>query len=70
MAPAARGTAVGLFAVSLFLGQSLGVALAAQVGPQVGFGPVIVASGTLMVALGAALAAALRRHPPPGEPGR
>ncbi len=70
MAPAARGTAVGLFAVSLFLGQSVGVALAAQVGPRVGFGPVIVASGTLMVALGAALAAALRRHPPPGEPGR
>lgn len=62
LAPRARGTAIGLFAVSLFVGQSLGVTLAAGLGGLFGHAPVIVAAGLGMAALGAWTGAALARR--------
>jgi predicted MFS family arabinose efflux permease len=62
MAPAARGSAVALFAAALFLGQSVGVTLAAGLAGVVGAGPVIGLSGATMFALGVWFASALRRR--------
>jgi YNFM family putative membrane transporter len=63
LAPQARATAVGLFAVAIFTGQSVGVAAAASVSPALGYGTVIVASGVLMALMGAALGSAIARRP-------
>jgi len=62
MAPAVRGTAVSLFASSFFLGQSLGVTLAAQILAASGIVPMllIAAIGTPLV--GSTLAWLLARH--------
>ncbi|MCG2579015.1 MFS transporter [Dechloromonas sp. XY25] len=62
MAPAVRGTAVSLFASSFFLGQSLGVMLAARILAVSGIVPMllIAAAGTPLV--GGALASLLVRH--------
>jgi len=63
MVPAARGTAVSLFAASLFLGQSLGVLLAATLVARIGSVAVILIGGTVLVAVGSFFAYALhRRH--------
>lgn len=55
LAPAARATAVGLFAVALFAGQSMGVALASALGALVGHERVLVGAGLILAALMAAL---------------
>ncbi|MBS1131426.1 MAG: Major facilitator superfamily 1 [Proteobacteria bacterium] len=62
MAPAVRGTAVSLFASSFFLGQSLGVTLAAHILAASGIVPMllIAAIGTPLV--GSTLAWLLARH--------
>lgn len=62
MAPAVRGTAVSLFASSFFLGQSLGVMLAAHILAGSGIVPMllIAAAGTPLV--GGTLAWLLARH--------
>lgn len=60
MAPAARGSAVALFAASLFLGQSAGVSLAANLAGWWGGGPVIGACGAVMLVLGLWFAARLK----------
>jgi len=62
MAPAARGTAVSLFAASLFLGQSIGVLLAAALVGRIGSTAVILLGGGVLVAVGGYFAAALRRR--------
>jgi YNFM family putative membrane transporter len=62
MAPAARGTAVSLFASSMFMGQSAGVLLAAALADRFGSGQVIAVSGVLLMALGFIFARALRRR--------
>jgi MFS transporter, YNFM family, putative membrane transport protein len=62
MAPAARGTAVSLFAAALFMGQSVGVLLAAALVERVGSGAAIAMGGVMMFALGAFFARALRRR--------
>jgi YNFM family putative membrane transporter len=62
MAPTARGTAVSLFASSLFMGQSAGVLLAAALVDRFGSGQVIAVGGVLLMALGFAFARALRRR--------
>jgi len=62
MAPLARGTAVSLFAASLFLGQSLGVWLAAGFADRYGGGVVITVGGAVLFVLGLFVARALRRH--------
>jgi predicted MFS family arabinose efflux permease len=62
MAPAARGTAVSLFASALFLGQSVGVLLAAGLTERIGSGTVIALAGGVLVAIGCFFAQALRRR--------
>jgi len=62
MAPAARGTAVSLFASCLFIGQAAGVLLAANLIALVGSGAVIALGGGGIMALGFLLARGLRRR--------
>ncbi len=62
MAPAARGTAVSLFASFLFLGQSIGVLLAAALVGLLGSTAVIALGSAVLVAVGLYFAAALHRR--------
>jgi predicted MFS family arabinose efflux permease len=62
MAPAARGTAVSLFAMALFTGQSVGVLLAAALMTRIGSAWVIALSGAAMFGMGWAFAQALKRR--------
>lgn len=62
MTPAARGTAVSLFASALFLGQSVGVLLAASLVERIGSGVVIALGGGVLSAVGLFFAQALRRR--------
>jgi predicted MFS family arabinose efflux permease len=62
MAPAARGTAVSLFASFLFLGQSIGVLLAAGLVGLLGSTAVIAGGSAVLVAVGLYFASALRRR--------
>lgn len=62
MAPGARGTAVSLFASFLFLGQSVGVVVAASLIAQIGTGAVVALGGAVMAAEGVFFAWALRRR--------
>jgi predicted MFS family arabinose efflux permease len=62
MAPTARGTAVSLFASALFLGQSVGVLLAAALVERIGSGAVMALGGGVMFAVGAFFSRALRRR--------
>ena len=62
MAPEARGTAVSLFSSFLFLGQSLGVVLAAAFIDRLGSSAVIALGGVAMAAEGVYFAWALRRR--------
>lgn len=61
MAPAARGTAVALFSSALFLGQSLGVLLAADLIERIGSAAVIAGGGLVVLLLGFYLARAMQR---------
>jgi YNFM family putative membrane transporter len=61
MAPEARGTAVSLFASFLFLGQSLGVVLAAALIDRIGTSAVVALGGGVMAVEGAYFAWVLRR---------
>lgn len=62
MAPAARGTAVSLFASALFMGQSVGVLLAANLVGRYGSTAVIACGSAVLVAVGLFFAQALRRR--------
>ena len=62
MAPGARGTAVSLFASSLFLGQSVGVVAAASLMGRIGSGPVVALGGAVMLAEGMFFAWVLDRR--------
>ena len=62
MAPAQRGSSVALFAASLFIGQSAGVALAGFAAERFGTGNVIFACALGVLVLALAFAAARRRH--------
>ncbi|MFS2034439.1 MFS transporter [Polaromonas sp. CT11-55] len=62
MAPEARGTAVSLFASFLFLGQSLGVVLAAALIGRIGSSAVVALGGGVMAVEGAYFAWVLRRR--------
>ena len=62
MAPTARGTAVSLFAASLFLGQSVGVFFAAKLIDRVGSAAVVAAGGVLVLAVGFYFSAALGKR--------
>jgi len=60
MAPTARGTAVSLFALALFMGQSVGVLWAAALVERIGSGAVMVLGGSAMFVVGAFFSRALR----------
>ena len=62
MVPEARGTAVSLFSSFLFLGQSIGVVLAAGLIDQIGTSAVIALGGGVMATIGIYFAWALRRR--------
>jgi len=62
MAPETRGMSVSLFASFLFLGQSLGVVLAASLISRIGSSAVIALGGVVAALLGVVFAWALRRH--------
>ena len=62
MAPAARGTAVSLFASFLFLGQSIGVLLAAALAGLLGTQAVMALGSAVLVAVGLYFSMALRRR--------
>ena len=62
MVPHARGTAVSLFSSSLFLGQSIGVVLAASLIDRIGTGAVIALGGAVMALEGVYFAWVLRRR--------
>jgi predicted MFS family arabinose efflux permease len=61
MAPAARGTAVALFAFCLFLGQAFGVSLSGWTFDHVGVAPLLLAPAVALPLTGWAFARALRR---------
>lgn len=62
LAPQARATAIGVFAVALFVGQAVGVALSARLGAMLGHATIVAFAGLAMAALGAALARANARR--------
>jgi YNFM family putative membrane transporter len=62
MAPQARGTAVSLFASFLFMGQSIGVLLAAALVGVLGSTAVIALGSAVLVAVGLYFSQALRRR--------
>ena len=62
MAPAVRGTAVSLFASSFFLGQSLGVMLAAHILATSGIVPMLLVAAVGTPLVGSTLAWLLARH--------
>ena len=62
MAPTARGTAVSLFAAALFMGQSAGVLLAANLIERIGSGAVIAGGGAILAVAGGLFAQALQRR--------
>lgn len=62
MAPAARGTAVSLFASSLFLGQAIGVMTAAYLITRWGSSMVIVLGGAILIGVGVVFSQALLRR--------
>ncbi len=62
MAPAARGTAVSMFAAFLFIGQSIGVLLAAAFAASLGSAPTIAGAGVILCVLGWGFAVMLKRR--------
>jgi len=62
MAPKVRGTAVSLFASSFFLGQALGVSLAAQTLTAAGIVPLLLLAALATPLVGGTLAWRLARH--------
>ena len=61
MTPHARGTAVALFSSFMFLGQSVGVVLAAGLVDRIGTGAVVALGGAVMALVGVIFSWALRR---------
>jgi predicted MFS family arabinose efflux permease len=59
MAPAARGTAVALFAFCLFAGQALGVSVSGYALDRIGFAPLLTAPAVVLVLAGIWLARAM-----------
>lgn len=66
LAPAARGTAVALFAFSLFVGQGLGAAVLGAMVDRAGYEPMLGLTGVALAALGGWLVWATRRLRLPG----
>src|SRR3989344_1623794 len=65
MAPLARGTAVSLFAFSLFSGQAIGVLFAGWIIDHHGYAPMLAAAAVVLPSTGTALACLLPRRMSP-----
>ena len=61
MAPAQRGSSLALFTCTLFMGHAIGVTVAGAFVERIGTGPVIASAGVLLLVVGLAFAAALKR---------
>jgi len=68
MTPASRGTAVSLFACSLFFGQSIGIAAAGWAVHQFGFTPLFWTASISLIFLSIWIASALNRHQDSSQP--
>lgn len=64
MFPAARGASVSLFACFLFIGQSIGVVLAAFFAERIGSAATVAGGGFVLLASGWSFAVLRRRHEP------
>lgn len=62
MAPTARGTAMSMFAAILFLGQSIGVLLAAGLSARIGSTAVVALGGAVLIVLGAVFSHGIGRR--------
>jgi YNFM family putative membrane transporter len=62
MAPSARGTAMAMFAAILFLGQSIGVMLAAGLSARIGSTAVVALGGAVLIVLGAVFSWGIRQR--------
>jgi predicted MFS family arabinose efflux permease len=62
MVPALRGTSVSLFAMAMFLGISIGVAVASSVVDRIGYRPLFLACGVALAVIGAVFAFSLRER--------
>jgi YNFM family putative membrane transporter len=62
MAPQARGVGVSMFATALFLGQALGVALAAALMDRIGSAPVLCGAAAVMMGIGTVLRLQLQKR--------
>jgi predicted MFS family arabinose efflux permease len=62
MTPQARGTAVALFSSALYLGQTIGVALASPAIDRTGAPAIFIVAALLLPLLGFAFAAKLKRR--------
>jgi len=62
MVPGLRGTAVSLFAMTMFLGISVGVAVASAVVDRFGYRPVFLTCGLALAVLGSVFAFSLRQR--------
>jgi predicted MFS family arabinose efflux permease len=67
MAPEARGIALGIFASSLFLGQSVGVAIAAPIFDNTGGRPIFLGAALLFLMLAFVYRARAGRHARAGD---
>jgi predicted MFS family arabinose efflux permease len=67
MTPQARATAVGIFSSAIYLGQMLGVAVAALIFDRFSAVPLFIATAIALPALAWWFAARLRRHTRTGE---
>jgi predicted MFS family arabinose efflux permease len=64
MAPAVRGTAVAMFAFSLFAGQALGVSLSGYALDRLGFAPLLAVPAVVLAVAGVALSRAMGARDP------
>jgi YNFM family putative membrane transporter len=62
MTPASRGTAVSLFACSLFFGQSIGIVAAGWTVDQFGFTPLFWTAAVALIFLSIWIASALHQY--------
>ncbi len=62
MAPTARGVAMSMFAAILFMGQSMGVLLAAGLSARIGSAAVVALGGTVLIVLGTFFSRAIRQR--------
>src|SRR5262245_53049662 len=67
MTPQARATAVGIFSSAIYLGQMLGVAVAALIFDRFTAVPLFIATAVVLPALAWWFAGRLRRHTRTGE---